>query len=83
MRAAIRSALIPTMNALMVVGLVQLPGMMSGQIIAGVLSVQAVRYQIVVMYMIACGAAIGSVVAALLVRKQIFTERHQLRSEFL
>jgi putative ABC transport system permease protein len=82
-REAVRSALIPTMNALMVVGLVQLPGMMSGQIIAGILSVQAVRYQIVVMYMIACGAAVGSVVAALLVRGQLFTHRHQLRPEYL
>jgi putative ABC transport system permease protein len=82
-RSAIKSALIPTLNALMVVGLVQLPGMMSGQIIAGVLSVQAVRYQIVVMYMIACGAAVGSLVAAVLVRRQLFTPRHQLRSEYL
>jgi putative ABC transport system permease protein len=83
LRSAIKSALIPTINALMVVGLVQLPGMMSGQIIAGVLSVQAVRYQIVVMYMIACGAAVGSLVAALLMRRQFFTPRHQLRSEYL
>lgn len=82
-RSAIKSALIPTLNALMVVGLVQLPGMMSGQIIAGVLSVQAVRYQIVVMYMIACGAAVGSLVAAVLVRRQLFTARHQLRTEYL
>jgi len=82
-RDAMRAGLIPTMNALMVVGLVQLPGMMSGQIIAGILSVQAVRYQIVVMYMIASGAAIGSLVAALLMRRQLFTQRHQLRSEYL
>ncbi len=82
-RQAIRSALIPTMNALAVVGLVQLPGMMSGQIIAGILSVQAVRYQIVVMYMIACGAAVGSFVAAAMIRRQLFTVRHQLRSEYL
>jgi putative ABC transport system permease protein len=81
--AGMRAGLVPTMNALMVVGLVQLPGMMSGQIIAGVLSVQAVRYQIVVMYMIACGAAVGSLVAAVLVRRQLFTSRHQLRSDYL
>lgn len=82
-RTAIRSALIPTMNALMVVGLVQLPGMMSGQIIAGVLSVQAVRYQIVVMYMIACGATIGALVAALQIRRQLLTPNHQLKTECL
>lgn len=82
-RTAMKSALIPTMNALMVVGLVQLPGMMSGQIIAGVLSVQAVRYQIVVMYMVACGAAVGALAAAVLVRRQAFTARHQLRTDYL
>jgi putative ABC transport system permease protein len=80
-RTSVRSALIPTINALMVVGLVQLPGMMSGQIIAGILSIEAVRYQIVVMYMIACAAAIGSLVAASLVRSQHFTSRHQLKVE--
>jgi len=83
MREAMRAALIPTINSLMIVGLVQLPGMMSGQIIAGVLSVQAVRYQIVVMYMIACGAGVGSLVAALQMRRQFFTGRHQIRAEML
>jgi len=83
MRDAIRAALIPTINALMIVGLVQLPGMMSGQIIAGVLSVQAVRYQIVVMYMIACGAGVGSLVAAVQMRRLFFTRRHQVRSDML
>jgi putative ABC transport system permease protein len=83
MREAMRAALIPTVNALMIVGLVQLPGMMSGQIIAGVLSVQAVRYQIVVMYMIACGAGVGSLVAALQMRRLFFTERHRIRSEMV
>jgi putative ABC transport system permease protein len=82
-RNSIKSALIPTMNALMVVGLVQLPGMMSGQIIAGVLSVQAVRYQIVVMYMIACGATVGALTAGLLIRRQLFTPSHQLKTEYL
>ncbi len=83
LREAMRAALIPTINSLMIVGLVQLPGMMSGQIIAGVLSVQAVRYQIVVMYMIASGAGLGSLVAALQMRRLFFTQRHQVRAEML
>ncbi|MBD3348444.1 MAG: iron export ABC transporter permease subunit FetB [Candidatus Eisenbacteria bacterium] len=82
-RQAVRAALIPTINALMVVGLVQLPGMMSGQIIAGVLSVEAVRYQIVIMYMVASGAAVGSFVAVQLLRRQLFTRRQQLRADYL
>ncbi|NPA26251.1 MAG: ABC transporter permease [Chloroflexi bacterium] len=50
--AAMRAALIPVINALMSVGLVSLPGMMTGQILAGVSPLIAVRYQIMVMAMI-------------------------------
>ena len=44
----------------MVVGLVSLPGMMSGQILSGVSPLLAVRYQLVVQFMIACSAALTS-----------------------
>lgn len=50
--AAFKAALIPQVNAFLAVGLVSLPGMMTGQIIAGVDPLLAVRYQIVVMAMI-------------------------------
>ncbi|MGR3290071.1 MAG: ABC transporter permease, partial [Paracoccaceae bacterium] len=51
-RAAWTAALIPQINALLAVGLVSLPGMMTGQILSGVDPLIAVRYQIVVMAMI-------------------------------
>jgi len=51
-RAAWTAALIPQVNALLAVGLVSLPGMMTGQILSGVDPLIAVRYQIVVMAMI-------------------------------
>ncbi len=54
---ALNTALIPITNALMAVGLVSLPGMMTGQILAGVSPLVAVRYQILVMLMIF--AAVG------------------------
>ncbi|NPA05983.1 MAG: ABC transporter permease [Chloroflexi bacterium] len=63
--AAARAALIPVINSLMSVGLVSLPGMMTGQILAGVSPLVAVRYQIMVMAMIF--AASGLSLAALLV----------------
>ena len=50
--AAFKAALIPQVNAFLAVGLVSLPGMMTGQIIAGVDPLLAIRYQIVVMAMI-------------------------------
>ena len=50
-RKALDAALIPQINSLFAVGLVALPGMMTGQILAGVPPVFAVRYQIMVMWM--------------------------------
>lgn len=55
-RAAWSAALIPQVNALMAVGLVALPGMMTGQILSGVDPLIAVRYQIVVMTMVLSSA---------------------------
>lgn len=49
---AFKAALIPQVNAFLAVGLVSLPGMMTGQIIAGIEPLLAIRYQIVVMAMI-------------------------------
>jgi putative ABC transport system permease protein len=58
-RDAIRVGMIPTVNSMMVMGLVSLPGMMTGQILAGANPIDAVRYQIVIIFMIAAGAALG------------------------
>lgn len=51
-RAALKAALIPIVNSLFAVGLVSLPGMMTGQILSGVSPLIAVKYQIVVMAML-------------------------------
>ncbi|MBN2897090.1 MAG: ABC transporter permease [Campylobacterales bacterium] len=56
---AFRSALIPQVNAFMAVGLVSLPGMMTGQILAGVDPLIAVRYQMMVMAMVLGSAGIS------------------------
>jgi hypothetical protein len=50
----------------MVVGIVSLPGMMTGQLLAGVSPGQAVKYQIVIMFLIASGTALGTVGVVLL-----------------
>ena len=78
-RASVRAALIPTINGLMTVGLVALPGMMTGQILSGTPPVNAVRYQIVIMYQLVAVAAVAGIVAAVLARRLSFTAREQLR----
>jgi len=77
-RRALLAALIPTVNSLMVVGLVQLPGMMTGQILAGQSPLLAVRYQIVVQFMLAGATAITGVIVVLWYRKTFFTDADQL-----
>jgi len=77
-RDALRAAMIPTINALMVVGIVSLPGMMTGQILAGVDPLLAVKYQIVVMLMLASGTALGSLLLLLLALRRCFDERQRL-----
>ena len=52
-------------------GLVSLPGMMTGQILAGSPPLQAVAYQIVVMFMIAAAAAGGSMVVVLIAARRL------------
>ena len=55
---AFNAAMIPQINALLAVGLVSLPGMMTGQILSGVSPLEAVRYQIMVMSMVAGSSAV-------------------------
>ena len=62
-----------------VVGLIALPGAMTGLILAGVEPIVAIRYQIVVMYMLLAAAAVSAVVAARLTRRELFDEADRLR----
>ncbi|MFI5301061.1 MAG: ABC transporter permease [Polyangiales bacterium] len=77
-RAAVRAAMTPTINGLLTVGLVALPGMMTGQIVSGTSPESAVRYQIVILYQLVVVAAVSGVVAAKLAQRMLFTPREQL-----
>jgi len=81
LRVALRAGMTPTINALMVVGLVSLPGMMTGQILAGADPLTAVRYQIVVMMMIAALVALGCLLLVGLSYRRCFTEDGALAPE--
>ena len=83
LRSAIKKGMIPIINSMSVVGIVSLPGMMTGQILAGADPAQAVRYQIVVMFMIAAATSLGCACIGVLTCRRIFNERHQLRSELI
>jgi putative ABC transport system permease protein len=82
-RSAVRTGMIPIINAMMVVGIVSLPGMMTGQLLAGVSPIQAVRYQIVILFLIASGTALGTVSVILLSYRRLFNEQHQFRYALL
>ncbi len=79
-RNAIRKGMIPSVNAMMTVGLVSIPGMMTGQILAGADPLLAVKYQIVVMLMLVGSTAISTVIAMLIVRRRSFTAAWQLKT---
>jgi putative ABC transport system permease protein len=72
-RDALRAGLIPTINSMAAAGLVFIPGMMAGQILAGADPVTATGYQIVVMLMVAAATAMGSLVAVMLTYRRRFT----------
>lgn len=78
LKEAIRAGMIPSVNSMMGVGLVSIPGMMTGQIIAGADPAMACRYQIVVMLMIVAATALSSFLIVTLVRKLCFGKAHQL-----
>jgi len=83
LREAVRRGLIPIINSMMVVGIVSLPGMMTGQILAGADPLVAVKYQVVIMFMIAAATSLGSIGMVLLVYRRLFNDKHQLRSELI
>ena len=78
-----RSGLIPIINAMAAAGIVSLPGMMTGQILAGAPPVEAVKYQIMIMFLIAAGAGFGTLAAVHLSVRRLFDERERLRLDRL
>lgn len=79
-RDSIRAAMIPTVDAAKTVGLVSLPGMMSGLIFAGIDPVKAIKYQIMVTFMLIGTASLSTIIAAYLSYRRFYTARAQLKS---
>lgn len=82
-RDSLRAGLIPIVNAMATAGLVSLPGMMTGQILAGSPPMEAAKYQLLMMFLISAGTGIGSVVAVWIGSRRLFDERERLRLDRL
>jgi len=78
LRNAMRAGMIPSINSMMAVGIVFIPGMMTGQIIAGADPIAAIKYQIVVMVMLVGSTTIGTLLIILFVRRRCFSSGQQL-----
>ncbi len=77
-RAALRTALIPQIESTKAVGLVALPGAMTGLILAGVEPVDAVKVQAAVMFLILGGVATAVTVLSIGLTRKLFTSDHRL-----
>lgn len=77
-RSALRTALLPAIDSTKVVGLISLPGAMTGLILAGVDPLTAIRYQIVVMYMLLAATALAALATARLAERALFDHAHRL-----
>ncbi|MFP4129934.1 MAG: ABC transporter permease [Halorhodospira sp.] len=82
-RDAMRSGMIPMINAMAAAGIVSLPGMMTGQILAGAPPLEAVKYQILIMFLITVGTGLGTLAAVWLASRRLFDERERLRLDRL
>ncbi len=78
LRRALSTGMTPIVDNTKTVGLISLPGAMTGMILAGASPLEAVQLQIIVMYMLIGAAAFGGLTATFLSYRQFFTKAHQL-----
>ncbi|MCK5167321.1 MAG: iron export ABC transporter permease subunit FetB [Rhodospirillaceae bacterium] len=78
-RESSRAGLMHIINAMSAAGIISLPGMMTGQILAGVDPTQAVKYQIMIMFLLAGATAIGVLMATGLTARRLSDDRDRLR----
>lgn len=82
-RNSISNGMIPTINSMAAAGVVSLPGMMTGQILSGTEPVEAVKYQILIMFLIAAGTGFGTICAVWMGSQRLFDDRDRLRLDRL
>lgn len=77
-RDSIKTGMLPTIDSAKTLGIVSLPGMMTGLILAGTSPVEAIKYQIMVTFMLLSTTSISSFIACYLSYKNFFNKRKQL-----
>lgn len=82
-RSAIRRGLLPVVNMMSASGVVTLPGIMTGQILAGIDPMEAVKYQILLMFLLSGGAGLAAVAAVMLGMRHLTDSRDRLRLDRL
>ena len=83
LRRSLRTGLMPILNQMAAAGIVSLPGMMTGQILAGIDPVEAAKYQVMIMFLIAGATAIAVLAGGLAAVHLMTDERHRLRLDRL
>ena len=81
LRRAARRGMIPILNAMVAVGVISVPGMMTGQLLAGEDPETAARYQLFILFAIAGGVALGTVGVVLAAERLVFDDRDRLRAD--
>ena len=83
LRRALKTGLMPILNSMAATGVVSLPGMMTGQILAGLPPLEAAKYQIMIMFLLAGATAFGVVIAGVGSVLLLTDDRHRLRLDRL
>jgi putative ABC transport system permease protein len=76
---SVKMAIIPTIDSAKTLGIVSLPGMMTGLILGGVSPIIAIKFQIMVTFMILSSVSIAVIIAVYLAYKDFFNQRKQLK----
>ncbi|KAA6453949.1 ABC transporter permease [Bacillus atrophaeus] len=79
--SCMKTSMIPTLESQKTLGLVQLPGMMTGQILAGADPIQAVRFQLLIVFTTMASAALTCVILSMLIYPSLFTVHQQLKQQ--
>jgi len=83
LRDAVKAAVNPSIATMATMGIVSLPGMMTGQILGGSPPMEAAKYQLMILFMIAAGSGLGSLTAIWAGSRHLFDDRQRLRLDRL
>jgi len=82
-RRAVRAGLLPLMNQMAAAGIITMPGIMTGQVLAGMDPLAAAKYQILLMFLLAGGGFLATIGAVYLAVSRLSDERDRLRLDRL